>query len=110
MSVLLLGSCGQGYDAKSKVEDFMADNMTLDDYDIVGWTELKSTHLVSDSTIRVMHARAEAAGTVKRGTQYVPRTPKLRFVQVRYAQAGDTLRRTFYLDEALTGIVAFKEN
>lgn len=107
---LVLAGCGQAHDAKSKVSDFMSDNMTLDDYDIVGWTELKTTHLVSDSMIRVMHSRAEAEGLVKPGTPYAARTPRLKFIQVRYALRGDTLRRTFYLDEPVSGVVSFKEN
>lgn len=110
LSALTLAGCGEAHKAHSRVEDFMAASMAAEDCDIVGWTEMKTTHSLSDSVLHAIRTRATESGLVKPGAQYAARSPRLRFVQVRCAVNGDTLRRTFYLDEQLSGVVGVKEN
>lgn len=108
LSALLLLSCGEGHGSKTLVKDFMKHNMVLDDYKIIGWSQLKDTYFVSDSMTNVMHKNAELSGLVKQGAKYTPPTEKLRFIQVEYTVNEDTLKHTFYLDDKLTGIVSIK--
>lgn len=102
----LLVGCGQTHDAKTKVREFMDTQMQLADYDIVEWGRADSTFFVSDSMVQVM--RANAAGKVK--AQYAKPTPKLLYIYVRYTSGdNDTVKQTFYLDDKMTGIVAYKQ-
>lgn len=108
LGALLLFSCGEGYNAKSHVKQFMNEEMNLKDYDIIAWSDMDSTFRVSDSMLHVMHLSAVKDKKVRRQTQYVPRTSKLNLISVRYKLGNDTLMNTFYLDDKLTGIVGVK--
>ncbi len=108
LAALLLLSCGEGHDSKTLVKDFMKHNMILDDYKIIGWSQLKDTYFVSDSMTNVMHKNAELSGLVKQGVRYTPSTEKLKFIQVEYKVYEDTLKQTFYFDDKLTGVVCVK--
>lgn len=110
LSATLFVGCGQNGKSHAVIEEFMEDSMTLDDYDIVGWGNLGTTHFVSDSALDMMRAQAAASGLVKKEVSYTPRTGILNFIQVKYATGKDTIRQTFYLDEQLTGVVGFKNN
>ncbi len=88
----------------------MQSNMNLKDYDVVEWSDSQPTYFVSDSMLQVMHQDAEKEGLVQKNTHYTNRTEKLNFIRVKYAVDQDTVRRTFYLDELFSGVVAVKGN
>ena len=110
LGIVLFASCGEGYDAKGHVKKFMTEQMGLDDYDVIAWSNIDSTHHVKDSILQVMHSTAEKNKIVKKGTTYQPRTEKLNLITVRYKVDKDTLTSTFYLDDKLTGIVGVKKD
>lgn len=89
------------------VEDFMKSGLGLTDYDVVEWSRVDSTFFVSDSVLQAMRSQA---ATQVRGVSYVKATPKLLYLHVRYVQGNDTLRKTFYFDDTMSGIVGFKDN
>lgn len=106
----VFASCGQTHDAKSHVKRFMTEQMGLEDYDVIAWSNIDSTHHVKDSMLLVMQRKAEQDKVVKPGTKYQPRTDKLNLVTVRYKVGNDTLMCTFYLDDKLSGIVGVKRD
>ncbi len=105
LAALFVG-CGQSHDARKTVKEFMASQMGIADYDVIEWGGLDSTFFVSDSMVQVM--RHSTPQKVK--AQYVKYSPKLLYLNVKYAVGSDTVRQTFYLDDKLTGVVAYKQN
>ena len=108
MCVTIVASCGKGHDAKGHVKKFMTEQMGLDDYDVIAWSNIDSTSHVKDSMLQVMHQTSLKDKLVKKGTTYQPRTEKLNLITVRYKIDNDTLTSTFYLDDKLSGIVGVK--
>lgn len=106
--VLTLTSCGEAHRAKGHVEQFMKGPMSLEQADRIAWSDLDSTHHLTDSMLQVMRRTAEQTQLVKPGTAYQPRTAKLRMLTLKYAVGKDTLMATFYLDDQLAGIVGVK--
>lgn len=102
----LLSGCGQRQEAKSLVKDFMTTQMGIGDYDVIQWSQLDSTFFVSDSMVQVMQQLT--AGKVK--GNYTKATPKLLYMNVKYAIGKDTVKQTFYFDDKLTGVVSLKDN
>ena len=108
MTLLLLASCGKQYHAEQTVEDFVDANMeqpekiTKRDF-----ADLGTTRHINDSLISVMRQRG--AEHYKKGISY-PDVPQgdLYYLRMRYVHEGDTLQNTFYLNEELTEVVAFK--
>lgn len=106
LAAALLAGCGQGREAKGLVKEFMASQMGISDYDVVQWGALDSTFFVSDSMVSVM--RHQMAAKVK--GDYAKPSPKLLYLNVRYAIGKDTVKQTFYFDDKLTGVVSLKNN
>ncbi len=106
--LLLLASCGQQYHAEKTVEAFVEANMEQPeqiahrDYADVG-----TTRHINDSLIAMMRKRG--ADRFKKGISY-GKTPDgdLFYLRMRYVHNGDTLQNTFYLNQELTEVVAFK--
>ena len=94
---LLLTSCGQQYKAEKTV-----DKISGRDFADVG-----TTRHISDSLIQIMRHRG--APLFKQGISYgnVPQG-ELFFLRMRFIHKGDTLQNTFYLNQELTEVVAFK--
>ena len=95
-NVLLFASCGQQYKAESTVKDFIED-----------FADLGKTRHLNDSLIGIM--RQNGAQGFKKGITY-PAIPQgdLYYLRMRYISGKDTLQNTFYLNEELTEVVAFK--
>lgn len=108
LSIILFSGCGQEYETKTTVKNFMKNDMILDDYKIIGWSKLGDTYFVTDSIIQVMRTNAEQNKQTKPNINYTPRTEKLYFIQVKYAVYQDTIKQTFYLDDKNSGVVCFK--
>ena len=106
--LLLFASCGQQYKAEQTAKAFVEDNMEqpeqITDRD---FADIGTTRHISDSLITVMRQRG--AEGFKSGIQYgsVPQG-ELFYLRMQYVKDGDTLSNTFYLDEKLASIVAFK--
>ena len=105
---LLLASCGKQYHAEQTVEDFVEANaespekITHRDF-----ADLGTTPHITDSLVSVMRQRG--AAHFKQGIQYPERPDgELYYLRMRYVHDGDTLQNTFYLDQELKQVVAFK--
>ena len=105
---LLLTSCGQQYKAEKTVKAFVEENMEAADK-ISGrdFADVGTTRHISDSLIQIMRHRG--APLFKQGISYgnVPQG-ELFFLRMRFVHEGDTLQNTFYLNQELTEVVAFK--
>jgi len=108
MTAMLLASCGQQYSAEKTVKAFVDDNMENPD-EISGrhFADIGTTRHISDSLIDAMRHRG--APLFKKGISYgqVP-AGDLYYLRMRYVHDGDTLQNTFYLNDQLTEVVAFK--
>ena len=110
---LLLASCGRQQQAKSVVKDFMKENLANPSaLDIDKFSPLDSTLRIGDSLVTVMRRAAEANQRYKRDISYAEGdTPKkLLMTRVSYKLGDETCQDTYYLDEALSRVVAFKTN
>ena len=111
MALLLLASCGQRYQAKGIVKDFVKAYAT-EEIDISDFSDLDSTKVISDSLILALRDKAKSDPLFKKDFQLAdkPDGATLLFIRMRFQLPNDTLEqsRTFYFDKDLTGIVAFK--
>ena len=106
--MLFLASCGKQYHAEQTVKDFVEAN--IDDSKKVSdrdFADLGTTRHIKDSLINVMRSRG--ADHYKQSITYsdVPKGD-LYYLRMRYVYEGDTLQNTFYLNQELTEVVAFK--
>ncbi len=107
-ALLLFASCGQQYDAEQTIKAFIEENMEaaseITDRD---FANLGSTQLIGDSLLQVMQHRG--AKLFRKGIKY-PKLPdgELYYLRMSYVHKGDTLQNTFYLNQELTEVVAFK--
>ena len=107
--MLLTVSCGKQYHAEKAVKAFVEANaknpetMTKRDFADVG-----TTRHISDSLISVMRQRG--AELFKKDISYPEIAPEgdLYYLRMKYIHDGDTLQNTFYLNQELTEVVAFK--
>lgn len=105
---LLLASCGQQYRAERVVKAFVEDNMEQPDK-ISGrnFADIGTTRHISDSLIDVMRQRG--AQLFKKGISYGAKPEgDLFYLRMKYISEGDTMQNTFYLNQELTEVVAFK--
>ncbi len=108
MAILLLASCGKQYQAEQTVKDFVDAN--IENAALVSnrdFTDIGTTRHISDSLISVMHKRG--AQFFKKDINYPP-APKgeLYYLRMKYIHNGDSLQNTFYLNQELTEVIAFK--
>ena len=107
-AVLLMG-CGPQKDAERLVDQFIEQNAieptAMQD---VTYLRIDSTKMISDSLIEAMQQRSHEL--FKDGIDYPVKSKgnKLYYIRMKFTYKGDTLRQTFYIDEALEHIVAFK--
>ena len=107
--MLLFASCGRQNSAEQTVKAFVEANMENSGNDISSrdFADLGITRLISDSLIQLMRHRG--APLFKKGITYteVP-DGELYYLRMSYIHEGDTLQNTFYLNQELTEVVAFK--
>ena len=107
--VLLFASCGRQHSAEQTVKAFVEANMenSGDEISDRDFADLGTTRLISDSLIQLMRHRG--APLFKQGISY-PDTPhgELYYLRMSDVHDGDTLQNTFYLNQELTEVVAFK--
>ena len=107
--MLLFASCGQQHSAEQTVKAFVEANMENGGNDISSreFADIGTTKFISDSLIQLMRHRG--APLFKQGISY-PDVPdgELYYLRMSYVHDGDTLQNTFYLNQELTEVVAFK--
>ncbi len=102
--LLLFVSCGQQQRAKLLVKDFVETHIS-EDVDYLEFSSIDSTHVLNDSIIQAMHRRAG-----KDIPYYESHDRVLKLLRVTYLKGSDSCTSTFYMDAALTGVVAYKDN
>ncbi len=113
MSLLLFASCGPQAEAEDLVEQFMEKNMKPEfSPSSLHFTDIDSTHAISDSIIVSLRQQARQAMRYQPAIKYAPDEPfkKLIITRVKYNLDDKEFSDTYYLDMALTRVVAFKEN
>lgn len=113
VSLLLFASCGPQADAEDLVEDFMEKNIKegLKPRSL-HFTDIDSTHAITDAVVINLRQQAKQAARYQGDIKYAPDEPfhKLIVTRVRYRLDDEECSDTYYLDMALTRVVAFKEN
>ena len=109
MTLLLLASCGKQYEAKTLVKEFVKANATKE-INIESFTDLDSTHVISDSVIMALRENVKTDSIFKKGTQLTAerKSQTLLYIRMRYLEDSLELSRTFYFNPDLDGIVAIK--
>lgn len=110
---LLFASCGPQADAEELVEQFMEQNMREGlKPSSVHFTDIDSTHAMTDSIVISLRQLARQARRYRSDLKYAPDEPfrKLMVTRVKYELDDQEVSDTYYLDMALTRVVAFKEN
>ena len=108
---LVLSGCGQKHKAKSVIVSFIEENTTLADMNR-SFDRLDSTYRLTDSIIVSMQQQARQLPQLKKNVSFgkLPKGEALLYQRVKFCNESDTIRMTFYMDRAMTNIVACKEN
>ncbi|MBP1541255.1 MAG: hypothetical protein ILA25_03695 [Prevotella sp.] len=101
VALLLLTSC-ERQQAKSTIRDFVEAHIDSD-ADLLEFSVLDSTHVISDSLLDAMRSQNTADYATRKDS-------KLLFMRVRYLSGVDTCSATFYLNPDLEDVVAYKKN
>ena len=104
VALLLFASCGQQHEAQSVVKDFVEQNISSS-VSYVDFADLDSTRAIGDSLIQVLRSRGAKGASYQQ-----PDGHTLMLIRAKYVKDHDTLSSTFYLNPALTGVVAYKNN
>lgn len=108
---LMLFSCGKQHKAEGVVNDFIDANITLADYH-VEFSPIDSTNRISAERIAEMKRFASNDKLFKRNAAsgFSHADSKYVYTRAMIINGQDTVVRTFYLDAAITKVIAFKEN
>ena len=108
LALLLFTACGQQYQAKSLVKEFVKAH-AVEELEITDFTDLDSTRVISDSLFRVMQQNA-ASDPLFQGVDFsaAKATSTLLYIRMRYQKDTLELSKTFYFDKDLTAVIAFK--
>ena len=108
---LVLSGCGQKHKAKSVIVSFIEENTTLADMNR-SFDRLDSTYRLTDSIIVSMQQHARQLPQLKKGVTFgkYPQGEALLYQRVKFCNESDTIRMTFYMNRAMTNVVACKEN
>ena len=106
--VLLLTGCGQQYQAKSLVKDFVKEHAT-EELNITGFSDMDSTKVISDSLFQAMQQNA-AKDPLFKNVDFngLGASPTLLYIRMRYQKDTLEVSKTFYFDKDLSAIIAFK--
>ncbi len=111
--MLLFVSCGQQHQAEKVIQEFMdvhaADPSALSSITIV---KFDSTRVIADSVIMSMRQKADTIQRYKKSIQYTDGTniKKLFVARITYTINTAEYSDTYYLDEQLSRVIAFKSN
>ncbi len=102
-------SCSRQGTAERLVKEFVAQNaVDPDEMVTLSFGELDSTKVIRDSLILDMQTRENPL--FKKDIDYAVKTSgrMMYFVRMKFTYRNDTLQHTFYMDEALRQVIAFK--
>ena len=111
--VLLSVSCGQQHQAKQVIQDFVeqyaAEPSACSSISIV---KFDSTQTVNDSIIGRMRANADTIQRYQKSIKYADGaiSKKLFIARIEYTVSGEKYSETYYLDDQISRVVAFKTN
>lgn len=116
--MLALTSCGDQHKAQSLVKDFLNENLEQNDCSYERFSSLTPTAMIGADRVKEMRKHMSQMPYVKNNIDYqdvgaLPDT--LLYLRATYKLTDKSgkqqeLTQTFYLDKALTHIIAFKEN
>lgn len=114
---LVLTSCGNQHKAQSLVKDFLNENLLDSDCSFERFSKLTPTAMIDFAKVKDMRKNMSKLPYLKRDINYqddaFPDT--LLYLRATYKLTDNNgkkqeLTQTFYMDKALTRVVAFKEN
>lgn len=111
--MLLLTACGQQHQAKTVIQEFVDQYVTEPaSRSAVTLVKLDSTKVLNDSLISVMRANADTISRYVKPIHYAEGEVgrKLYVARITYTIYGVEFSDTYYLDELMTRVVAFKSN
>ena len=116
--VLAFTSCGDQHKAQSLVKDFLNANLEENDCSYERFSKLTPTAMIDVKGVKAMRKRMSQMPYVKRNIDYQDASAisdTLLYIRATYKLTDKTgkeqeLTQTFYMDKALTRVVAFKEN
>ncbi len=111
--MLLSVSCGQQHQAKVVIQDFIDQYATNpSSFGSISISKFDSTRILNDSVINRMRANADTIKRYQKSITYANSAPgkKLYVTRINYFFDNEKYSDTYYLDENLTNIVAFKTN
>lgn len=103
---LVAVSCGKQHKAESAVKDFLDQNMTAADYSI-SFNKIDSTKNLTDSMIIVMKIVRKKQAFQEEHRIRNGNKPYI-FTKTKICNGKDTVPYTFYLDNTLKNVIAFK--
>jgi hypothetical protein len=108
LALLLFTACGQQYQAKSLVKDFVKAH-AVEELNITDFTDLDSTRVISDSLFQSMQQNA-ANDPMFKDVDFsdAKATSTLLYIRMRYQKDTLELSKTFYFDKDLSTVIAFK--
>jgi len=113
VAVLLFVSCGQQHQAKEIIQDFVDQNATEpSSRSSISIVKFDSTRVINDSIILAMRANADTIKRYVKPVKYAegPFGGKLYVARITYTIDGAEYSDTYYLDDQLSRVVAFKSN
>ena len=113
MALLLLTACGQQYQAKSVIQDFVDQYVTEPaSRSSVSIVKFDSTRVLKDSLIQAMRTNADTIQRYVKPIRYAEGEvgSKLFVARISYTIYDVEYSDTYYLDEQLTRVIAFKSN
>ena len=111
--MLLFVSCGQQHQAKDVIQQFVdqyaAEPSARSSISIV---KFDSTKVINDSVILAMRANADTIQRYKKPIKYAEGSigGKLYVARIAYTIYGVEFSDTYYLDDKLSRVIAFKSN
>lgn len=116
--VLALTSCGDQHKAQSLVKDFLNENLEERDCSYERFSRLTPTAMIDMNGVKDMRQHMSQMPYMKKNINYQDASAisdTLLYIRATYKLTDKTgkeqeLTQTFYMDKALTHVVAFKEN
>ena len=113
VALLLFASCGQQHQAKEVIQAFVDENAAEPSArSSISIAKFDSTKVINDSVILAMRANADTIKRYKQAIKYAEGQPsrKLFVARISYTIDGAEYSDTYYLDDQLTRVIAFKSN
>lgn len=111
--VIALSCCGSKKQVKPLVEQFLTDNLKENNFSNLSVEKLDSTFFITDSLLTDLQQKSAKNPLLRSDFRY-PKTmvsKKKYFVKVKYnLPNGKEQNQTFYIDEHLEHVIAFKDN